>query len=388
MTTYRPYSHAMSDESKSASPEHPGRLLRQMLESKGWTQEELAAITGRARQTISTIVSGKARVTPDMAVTLSAALGNDPSDWLRWDAEHQLTLVDADTGAIQRRARLYETAPIRDMQRRGWIAETNDVSTLEQSLNAFYGGPVLDGIQFPVAARRSTLLSEMNSAEKAWCFRARQLAAMLPVPRFSKTSIPKIETRLRQLAAYPKGVQKLGRTLAEFGVRLVLVELIPGAQIDGAAFWINKSPVIALSVRWDRIDAFWFTCMHEFAHIKHGNLYSVDVNLLVESDQGLVATGLSQDKAERVANSDAADILVPEAELTSFIRRLSPLYAASRIVQFAHRMRIHPGIIVGQLQHRGELRYSAHRGFLVRIREFVVGTALTDGWGHVVPATA
>lgn len=377
----------MPSRSDPSRHNHPGGMLRQMLGEKRWTYDDLASITGRSRQTIGNIVTGRSRLSPDMAVTLSAAFGNDASDWLRWDAEHQLTLVDADTGAIERRARLHDMAPIREMQRRGWIAETDDLATLEQSLNAFYSGSLLDGIRFPVAARRSTPLNEMNSAEKAWCFRARQLAAMLPVPRFSKSSIPTIETKLRRLAAYPKGVQKLGRTLAEFGVRLVLVELIPGAKIDGATFWINRNPVIALSVRWDRIDAFWFTCMHEFAHIKHGHVYSVDVNLLVESDQGLVNTGPSDDKAELVANSDAADILVPEAELTSFIRRLSPLYSSSRIVQFAHRMRIHPGIVVGQLQHRRELGYSAHRAFLVRIREFVAGTALTDGWGHVVPAT-
>ena len=163
----------------------------------------------------------------------------------------------------------------------------------------------------------------------------------------------------------------------------MVVEPLQGAKIDGAAFWIGDSPVIAVSARWDRIDAFWFTVMHEFMHIKNRDVYSVDVNLVSDGDTG-IAIATFDDEAEQRANAHAADVLVPKAELESFIKRTSPLYAAPRIVQFAHRIKMHPGIIVGQLQHRGELRYSSHRTFLSKIRRYVVETALTDGWGHSI----
>jgi HTH-type transcriptional regulator/antitoxin HigA len=127
--------------------------------------------------------------------------------------------------------------------------------------------------------------------------------------------------------------------------------------------------------------------IHEFIHIKNGDGASFDVNLLTEADKGLVAVVQPDDEAERRANHEAAELLVPQAELDEFILRVSPLYAATRIIQFAHRIRMHPGIIIGQLQHRGELRYSAHRDLLVKIRTMATDTALTDGWGHTMSPT-
>jgi HTH-type transcriptional regulator/antitoxin HigA len=64
--------------------------------------------------------------------------------------------------------------------------------------------------------------------------------------------------------------------------------------------------------------------------------------------------------------------------------RVSPLYSKTRIIQFAHTIQIHPGIIVGQLQYRGEIGYSANREMLVKIRDIVIDSALTDGWGRSV----
>ena len=70
--------------------------------------------------------------------------------------------------------------------------------------------------------------------------------------------------------------------------------------------------------------------------------------------------------------------------LDDFVIRVSPLYSKARINQFANRIKIHPGIIVGQLQHRGEISYASHRHALAKVRDVVTSTALTDGWGHTV----
>ena len=354
-----------------------------MLSGKGWTQDTLATITGHRRQTISDVVAGRSGISPDMAVRLAAALGNEPADWLRWDSAYQLSLVATDSSAVERRARLHEIAPIRDMQKRGWIKETKDLDELEAELERFFGGSLAEGVRFPVATRRTDPLKDLNPAEKAWCFRARQLVAGFPLTAvFDASRLDAAETKLRKLAAYPKEVLRLPQMLAYYGIRFVVVEPLTSAKIDGATFWIDDSPVIAVSARWDRIDALWFTVIHEFMHIKNGDAYSVDVNLLQEADSGLVVVVISEKGSERRVNEQAAELLVPQAELESFIRRVSPMYAATRIIQFAHRVKMHPGIIVGQLQHRRELNYSAHRDLLVKIRALVTETALTDGWGH------
>ncbi len=58
------------------------------------------------------------------------------------------------------------------------------------------------------------------------------------------------------------------RILAECGVRLIIVEGLPNAKIDGVCFWLDKvSPVIGLSLRFDQIDNFWFVIRHEIEHV-------------------------------------------------------------------------------------------------------------------------
>jgi HTH-type transcriptional regulator/antitoxin HigA len=356
-----------------------------MLEKKGWTQDELSTITGWSRQTIGAIVGGRSSITPSMAIALGAAFGNDPADWLQWNAQFELSMVETDRGSVERRAKLFSIAPITDMQKRGWITESTDDGELHESLTAFFGGPLDQGISFPVAARRTIRLDELNISERAWCFRARQLAKFVPVEApFSQKRIASAERELRQAAAFPKEIRKVRRILAEHGIRFMVIEPLPKTEMDGASFWLDDdSPVIAVSVRFDRVDAFWFTLFHEFKHIEHGDAYSFDSNLLSERN-GKITVLLSGDDAEQRANAAAANALVPADELTSFIRRVAPLYSTERLIQFAHIMKIHPGIIVGQLQHRGELGFKAHRELLVKVRAIVTGTALTDGWGHSI----
>src|SRR5439155_9584648 len=84
-------------------------------------------------------------VTADMAIALGAAFDNDPADWLRLDAMHRLARAqDRGVSDVERRANLYRLAPIRDMQRRGWIKDTTDIAELEAELKRFFGVSSLD----------------------------------------------------------------------------------------------------------------------------------------------------------------------------------------------------------------------------------------------------
>ncbi|HEX4232587.1 MAG TPA: hypothetical protein VHZ07_28255 [Bryobacteraceae bacterium] len=214
-------------------------------------------------------------------------------------------------------------------------------------------------------ATRSSALDALSSVQRAWCARARQLAETMIVGAFRPDKGNELKNHLRELAAYPKEARHLSDVMAQFGVRFVVVEPLPGARIDGGVLWIDEDkPAIAVSVRYDRIDGFWFTVMHECSRILHQDLISVDTELVGEPPKDLLATS----DAERRANREAASSLIPPAELDSFIGRVAPFYSKERIIQFAHRIKIHPGIVVGQLQKRREISYSTNREMLVKIK--------------------
>jgi HTH-type transcriptional regulator/antitoxin HigA len=376
---------AVEEKNLDTSPEHPGKILGEMLQERGWTQDDLAKITGYSRQTINELVAGKNGITkPEMAIALASAFGNSALDWMKWDAAYRLSLIGAAQAKIvMNAAHLYEIAPVRDMQKRGWISETKDAATLERELENFYGVDSLGAIsESQISFRRGSTLPNLTPQEKAWCRRARQIARTMLAEQFDLGRIEKARGTLRRLAVHPKESCFLGKVLADYGIRFLVIEPLPGVKIDGAALWDEVGPIIAVSIRHDRVDGFWFTVMHEFEHIKNQDPISVD-SAMVDAVHG-VTVALINDEVEDRANIGAANSLVPTAEMDSFIRRVGPLYNRERIMQFANRMRIHPWIIVGQLQHKGELGYSALRNQLVKIREHVISTALTDGWGHSI----
>jgi HTH-type transcriptional regulator/antitoxin HigA len=125
--------------------------------------------------------------------------------------------------------------------------------------------------------------------------------------------------------------------------------------------------------------------MHDLMHILHKDVAEVamDVDLVGER----ATAPAERPPSERRADAEASAFLIDPAELADFIARVRPLYSKVRLAGFAKRLGIHPGIVVGQLQHRGEIPFYHSREMLEKVRELVAQAALTDGWGHTLPAT-
>jgi HTH-type transcriptional regulator/antitoxin HigA len=351
------------------------------MERKGLTQESLAAILKRPRPTISEIMNGKKSITPEMARDLGRVFDTGPHYWLRLEMDYRLALIPHDTSEVGHRLRLHELAPIKEMEKRGWIPANSSDDVLENELKKFFDVDSLES-EPPVCAdaRKANPEAPIDRVQRAWIARARQLASAIATPPFNLARGPELLEKLRRLAAYPKEASEVCDLLFRFGIRFVIVQPLENSNIDGAAFWVNGSPAIALSLRHGRIDAFWFTLIHEVAHILNNDAASID------SDMAGAEQLPSRMKVdiERRADEMAANTLIPSEELNKFITMFSPLYSKTRVIQFAHRIKMHPGIIVGQLQHRAEMGWNAGRQMLVDIRDHVISTALTDGWGRTI----
>ena len=360
----------------------PGEFLRDELEARGWTQADLAEIMGRPPSMIAQLVAGKRGITPETARGLSAAFGTSAEFWMNLDAIYQLSRVKGDEReTITRRARLYEKVPVKEMIRRGWIEPSDDITVLEGRVCKFLQVKSLDD-EPPIplhAARKSTGYGQpLTPAQKVWLLRARQLARAVHAEPFSERALNEAIGRLRLLLHAPQEIRRVPRILSEAGVRFVIVQPLPGNKIDGACFWIDAEPVIALSLRHNRLDNFWFVLMHEVAHVRQRD-ESFDSDLDAQPDDP------EMPETERRANEFASANLIPPEQIDSFIARVRPLYSARRIEAFAHTMKVHPAIVVGQLQHRGEIAFASFRKMLMPVRELITDAALTDGWGATLP---
>jgi HTH-type transcriptional regulator/antitoxin HigA len=84
------------------------------------------------------------------------------------------------------------------------------------------------------------------------------------------------------------------------------------------------------------------------------------------------------------ANKDAAAFLIDQRALENFILRTDPYYHQNKIEGFAYLHKIHPGIVVGQLQKRGHIRWEQHRKLLDKVRDIIAEASITDGYGFEV----
>ncbi len=174
-------------------------------------------------------------------------------------------------------------------------------------------------------AAKANQYDERTPIQWAWLFRAKQLSEAVRVSSYDEAALRRAVTKLKALRVAAEEIRQVPSILAEAGVRFVVVEFLPGAKIDGAAFWIDpKSPVVALSLRFDRIDNFWFVLRHEIEHILNRDGLVVDVELSEQLERNE-----SLPPEEVKANDAAAEFCVPKAELDNFISRVRPLYSES-----------------------------------------------------------
>jgi len=362
----------------------PGEFLAEELEERGWSQADLADILACPARLISEIVSGKRAITTETAKGLSEAFGSSAEMWLNLQSQYSLyRLSKSREASVSRRAQLYAKAPVREMVRRNWIEGSKDIDVLEHSVMGFLGIASLDETPdvWRHAARKSTSYDHITPPQWAWLVRAKELGRMVDASACSKKSLGRGLDQLKMCLAEPEEIRNVPRILAEAGVRLVVLEPFRGSKIDGATVWLdNRSPVVALSFRYDRINWFWHTLMHELGHVLRGDGLTDDS---IPFDVDLFgASSAEKPEAEQLADRFAQSFLVDPAQIEDFVTRVSPLFSKTKIVNFARRIGVHPGIVVGQLQFSGVLPWTHSQNLLVKVRDIVLPSALTDGWEY------
>ncbi|MCH8190915.1 MAG: helix-turn-helix domain-containing protein [Chloroflexi bacterium] len=364
----------------------PGEFIAEELEERGWSQADLADILGKTPAMVNELIKGKRGITPETGEGLAGAFGTSAEYWTSLETAYQYWMLrKTQTRPLvsHRKAKLMSVAPYRELMRRGWIQRSGDIDVLEEQVLAFFGTDRFEDTMSSVmhAARRSTSYAEVSPALSAWLCRARQIAKGLHVEPFSKARLQAEMEKLKPLRQNCEEIRLIPQLLAEAGVRLVIVEHLTGTKVDGACLWLDDgSPVIALSIRYDRIDSFWHTLMHEIGHAINGDGDFVDSNLVGDD----AASSDQKPVAENSADEYAVEFLVPQRELRRFVNNHAPLYYPKDIQGFSLRIGVHSGIVVGQLQHSGELEYYQYRKMLEKIRHIITDAALTDGWGSVV----
>lgn len=365
----------------------PGQLLQELLDGRGWTQRILAVVLGIDETGLNKIIAGKRPLDATLALQIGGILGVEPERLLELQKNYDLALarlVSRPDPALASRAKLFGDLPIAEMVRRSWlngVTDIKDVAGIEEAVKKLFGKEEIDVLSH--RAKKTDEFSPTTPTQLAWLYRVRQIANELLTARFSQMAVTDVIGKLGQIRGGPEEARKVPRLLAEAGIRYVIVESLAAAKIDGVCFWLDDvSPVIGMTLRYDRIDNFWFVLRHELEHVLRGHGKTGEM-LDAELEGQNAGTGLDIPEEERVANEAAANFCVDQKALAQFIARKAPSYSESDIIGFARTLRVHPGLVAGQLQRRTS-RYDRFRNHLVKIRASVVPGAVVDGWGNAV----
>lgn len=335
----------------------PGESVLDIAEERGWTQTELAQRLGYSEKHISQLVNGKVPLSVEAAVRLERVLGSTAEFWLAREANYQRHLARLE--ATERHAEWapwLDELPLKEMMTVGAIPKVrNDAKhkpgLVEQCLRFFgvaspedwrkhYGG-------MQMAFRRTRAEQSDVGAISAWLrLGERQAEKLGGGPKYDRVRFEKALHSIRGLCCEAPDVfePEMRRLLHEAGVILVLIPAIARAHVSGVARWLGPRPVIQLSLYGKTNDRFWFTFFHEAAHILlHANTKEEKKSVFLDDPN----TSHSDDPQEQEANRWAGHCLIP----AQYEAELPRLRSKAAVIEFAQRIGIHPGIVVGRLQH-------------------------------------
>jgi HTH-type transcriptional regulator/antitoxin HigA len=376
----------------------PGQLIEKLLVERGWDQKFLAYWLGVSETVVSRMMSGARLIDARMAIKLSNVFGEPPEQFLMLQQSFELAkakLLTPQDPSHTAKATLFGNLPINEMIKRGWLkAESaTDVEGVARELERFFNVESLEQIEtLPYAARKTLVIGESQEklaadAQLVWLYRVKKIAEQMVVAPYSQFGVRRAIKELEPLMVSVTSCRKVSRILAAAGIRFVINQTIGPAKIDGACLWLDdSSPVIAMTLRHDRIDNFWFTLRHELEHVDrmHGRNVPEQMTLDFELEGAKAGVGQDIPEEEKSANSAAANFGFSEDYLGKFIARKSPFFREADVLGFANTVKVHPGIVVGRLQHATE-RFDILRKHLVGVRRHVVAEAMVDGWGSVAP---
>jgi len=301
--------------------------IRFRMEQLGLAQKDLVPYLGTPSR-VSEVLAGKRPLSITMIRALSEGL-HIPADVLI----NQVTTDDDASTDLS-----WEQFPVKEMVRRRWITESDD---FRQAVHQFVK-PVL-----PLAAafRRTTHFRGTRNIDQkallAWLARVWRKAGALKkrMPPFEGLSLDTIREVVR-LSWSERGPILACEFLWKHGVVVIVEPALPRTFLDGATIFTQDRPIVGLTLRFDRLDSFWYTLTHELIHVSR---HSGVATLFLDDMEAGVA-----DELELETDSLAGEILVPgSAWKSSPASRLRSRQAAEHL---ARQLQISPAIVAGKIR--------------------------------------
>ena len=327
----------------------PVDAIEVKMEEKGLRQKDIAPLLG-GRNRASEVLSRKRPLTLDMIRALHNVL-HIPLHILV-SPERTADGREADAANADDRFE-WNKFPIAEMRKRGWfdgldLKRKNDAEALVRAFLSRIGTKVE---AVPALFRRTfrgiTTKAASHYALIAWTAQVliRAKASEEAVPAFSAEKLDdRLFRELARLSSFDRGPRMAVDFLKNCGVIVIVEPSLPSVLVDGAALMTESGrAVVGLTLRYDRVDNFWFTLLHELAHVRHH---------LTKPSEGFVDRiddEAPTDPLEQEANHFAREALIPRSHWRTSVVSATP--SKKSIIAFAKYMDIHEAIVAGRIRY-------------------------------------
>lgn len=328
----------------------PGATIKEQLEDRGMSQKEFASRMAMSEKHISHLINGTVQLTADMANRLEMVLGIPASFWNNLEAIYRdkLTKVEEEN-KMDADIEIARNFPYSNMAELGWIEAENSQKEKVYHLRKYFEVSNLGLLQKPeliprIACRRLNITEKADYALLAWAQRAKLEARHQQVAPINLQLLTERLPDIRRLTTKDPQIfcPELIRLMAECGIAVVFLPHLKGSFLQAATFCDGNKIVVGLTVRGKDADKFWFSLFHEIGHIILGHIHQ---------------HGCSDDD-EKAADNFAEESLISKETFDLFVAAKD--FTKGSIIMFAMRNEIDPGIVVGRLQKKGEIKYTWH----------------------------
>ena len=315
----------------------PVEAIEFVMDQKGMKQKDLVPFIG-SRSKVSEILSRKRPLTLSMMRALHENFGI-PAEVLLKTPGGSLN----DDGVVD-----WKKFPLAEMARLGWIKGPirGITDRAEEIVREFFdpiGGIKRSSVLFRKTHHLRAARNMNPYALEAWRAKVLHEAIGIKVSEFKKSQISaQFLTEIVRLSRADNGPLLAKDYLRSYGIVFVCVPHLSRTYIDGAAFFSpSGNPIVALTLRYDRLDNFWFTLLHELVHVwKHLGLDDMYIDDLDQS---------ANNAAETEADNIAEETLIPKSEWEA--SEAFHFSSPDNAIDLAEKLRIHPAIVAGKIHH-------------------------------------
>lgn len=319
----------------------PIEAIKFVMDQRGFKQADLIPYLG-SRSKVSEVLNGKRTLTLSMIRALHGHLG----------IPAEVLIQDGSVFPIDGEAVDWGSFPIKEIVNRGIVSGYDHKTQAEEIMRDLASQAGADDYFSQDKAACFRQGSRRNEKDNPYSIKAWILSVLAEANKVelkTKFNLEELDhkfiSKVAHLSVLSNGVVAAKEFLLIKGIKMVVVPHFKKTYLDGAVLLNkNSTPIIALSIRHDRLDNFWFTLTHELSHLLLGHVHRFDGQCIIDDLDLRVALDDFEKEADRVAQES----LIPNQMWLSHPARKTR--KIKDVVALARKADVHSSIVAGRIR--------------------------------------